>query len=565
MKSSRREALGISAAGILATAFPKAAAAAPPSSLNIRTKGLDYSAALVKLRDYAIAEIEAVGLPGMILSIADADGFAATITVGWADVATHVPVRSDHLFQIGSISKSITALCIHSLADEELIDLNLPISQYLQGIPLPEVPISTQQLLNHTSGFAHDAPAFPDTPDGQLWASFAPGSRSSYSNIGYLLLGLIIARVTGRPHPEVIHERVLIPLGMTGASAHLLVAERALYSTGYVPMIEDRPVLTQSRMVPGPFAEGDFASGTVAASGEAMLGYLRYVLALGRGIGGPLMSDSRAHALLVNDVEMEEFGPDARYASGFAKVKVAGAQALHHTGGMNMFTSSCHVDPKSGVGCFASVNGRVGPYRPRKTTEYGLELLRSVRAVKPLPLAPDPLAYRQIDKPAAMLGQWFGPDGRSLTLKSTLAGLRLTSGGSEARVELTGENELATDHPLFDRHLLTFEMNEDQIASLWWGEELFDRKGASKQPAQDPTLKPLAGIYSSGAPSKRLTILVRGNKLYLEGVGELVQQSEGFWSPKKEQSGVTRLWFNRVVNGAPYQVSYCGFPLQRLN
>jgi CubicO group peptidase (beta-lactamase class C family) len=564
MNSSRREALGLGLIGVVASALPGAAGAATPSTLEIRAKGRDYGAALAKLRDYAIAELAAVGLPGMTISVADADGFAAAIAVGWADVEAQAQVRPDHLFEIGSISKSITALCIHSLVDDGLLDLDLPISQYLHGIRLPETPISTQQLLNHTSGLAHDAPAFPDTPDARLWTGFAPGSRASYSNIGYLLLGLIIARVTGRPHPDVIRERVLIPLGMTGASAHLLVAERARYVTGYVPMFEDRPVMTRSRMVPGQFAEGDFASGTVAASGEAMLGYLRYVLALGRGSGGPIMSDKRARTLLERDVEMEEFGPGARYASGFAKVKVGGVPTLHHTGGMDLFTSSYHVDPASGVGCFASVNGRLGPYRPRTTTEYGLQLLRAVRDAKPLPPAPDPLAYRKVEKPASLVGRWFGPEGRSLELTSTQGGLRLSSGGSEARVELSGRNELATDHPLFDRHLLTFETNGDRVTSLWWGEELFGRNSPPQQPIQDPSLRPLTGVYSSGAPAERITTFVRGEKLHLEGMGELALHPDGFWSPKKETSKVTRLWFNKVVNDTPYQVSFCGFQLQRL-
>ncbi len=565
MISSRRQALGLGVAGIVASALPGGARAAIPATLEIRSKGRDYAAALGKLRDYAAAELAAVGQPGMTISIADADGFAATIALGWADVENKVPVRADHLFEIGSISKSISALCIHSLVDEGWIDLNLPISHYLDGVPLPETPITTQQLLNHASGFAHDAPVFPDSPDGRLWSGFAPGSHASYSNIGYLLLGLIITRVTGRPHPEVIRERVLVPLGMKEATAHLLAADRAHYATGYVPMIEDRPVMTQTHMVPGQLAEGDFASGAVAATSTAMLGYLRYVLALGRGSGAPIMSDARAKALLANDMELDEFGPGARYASGFAKVKIDGKPVLHHTGGMELFTSSFHVDPVAGVACFASVNGRVGPYRPRKTTAYAIELLRAVRDGKPLPAAPDPLAYRKIEKAAPLLGRWFGPEGRSFELKAVPGGVRLVAGGTEGRVELSDENELATDHPLFDRHLLTFEVKGDRATGVWWGEQWFAPTSAPAQPAADPALKPLAGVFTTGNPAERLTLLVRGKALHLEGAGELIRRPGGFWSPKKDGGGVTRLWFDKVVNGAPYQISFCGAPFPRLS
>lgn len=71
--------------------------------------------------------------------------------------------------------------------------------------------------------------------------------------------------------------------------------------------------------------------------------------------------------------------------------------------------------------------------------------------------------------------------------------------------------------------------------------------------------------HGSGAPAERITISVRGKELHLEGMGELALQPEGYWTPKKEASGVTRLWFNWLVNGAPYQLSFCGFPLLRLS
>ena len=82
MISSRRQALGLGVAGIMASALPGGARAAIPATLEIRSKGRDYAAALDKLRDYAAAELAAVGQPGMTISIADADGFAATIALG---------------------------------------------------------------------------------------------------------------------------------------------------------------------------------------------------------------------------------------------------------------------------------------------------------------------------------------------------------------------------------------------------------------------------------------------------------------------------------------------------
>ncbi|MET0309971.1 MAG: serine hydrolase domain-containing protein [Sphingomonas sp.] len=562
MQTNRRGALGAAAIGLIAGALPaQARGAAMPSSIDTLSPGRNYATALAKLRDYAAAELETVGLPGMTLSIADADGFTATLTVGWADREAQMPVRSDHLFEIGSISKSLTALCIHNLAEEGLVDLDAPVARYLEGVPLPGQPVTVAHLLNHAGGFAHDAPIFPNTPDGKLWCGFAPGSRFSYSNIGYRLLGLVIEKVTGRPHPEVIEKRVLAPLGMAGARAHLLTADRARFATGYVPFIEDRPTLTRARMIPGSFTEGDFASGAVAASGTAMLGYLRYVLALGRGKGAPLMSDAHAGALLANDIENEEFGPHSRYASGFATVSIDGKPALHHTGGMILFTSSFHVDPAAGVACFASVNGRLGPYRPRKVTTYAVQLMRAVRDGAPLPDAPDPYAYRRIEAPQAMVGRWFGSDGRDLTI---VDGSKLMSGGATGRIEPSGKATWITDHPELGAHPLEFELEGDRAVRMWWGTTLFARDTAPAQPSPDPALEPLAGVYTAGEPFSRNVVVVRGGRLFLEGDGELIRHPEGHWSPAKDEGGVTRLWLTHIVNGKARQLSFCGDILDRL-
>ena len=269
-------------------------------------------------------------------------------------------------------------------------------------------------------------------------------------------------------------------------------------------------------------------------------------------------------ALLASDMPLDEFGPDARYASGFAKVEIDGKPALHHTGGMILFTSSFHVDPAAGVGCFASVNGRIGPYRPRRTTQYAVQLMRAVRAGKPLPAAPDPLAYRKVGKPAPYLGQWAGPDNRSLELAATPGGLKLLAGGTEARVEIAGESAIITDHPSFDRHILAFDMDEGHATGLWWGSILFGRGSAPQQPTPDPALVPLGGVYSGGDPWSRATVTVRGKALHLEGTGELTRRPDGYWSPRKDVGGVTRIWFTKVVNGAPYQLSYCGDGALRL-
>ena len=559
---NRRDLLGMAAiGGVAATLSTAASAAKAPATLAIRSRsGRDYGAALERLRDYAATELDAIGLPGMTISVVDAEGFAASLSVGWSDVDKRVPVDPDQLFQIGSISKSISGLWLHAAAEKGLVDLNAPVSRYLSGAPLPAAPMTVLQLLNHAGGLAHDAPIFPRTPDGKLWTGFKPGARMSYSNIGYALLGMIIDKISGKPHFRALEDDILKPLGMTGATAHIRTADRFRYATGYVPVREDGPVVSRAAMIPGPWVEADDTAGAVAASANGMAGYLRYVLALGTGRGGPLMSDAAAKKLLASDITSSEFGPGARYASGFGKVQIDGKPAIHHTGGMILFTSSFHADPAAGVACFASVNGRLASYRPRLTSIYAVQLMRAVAAGTALPPPPDPLKALRAPTPERYAGSYVGPDGRSVTLRATDAGLTLADKDGEGRLELAGQASFATDHPSYSAHALDFV--GEKADRFWWGGTLFGRGAALPQPAVAPALKPLVGTYSSSDGT--FVVLARGGMLVAEGAGELVLRPGGYWSPKEDPGGVTRLWFDGVVNGVPSRLIFCGMDLRRI-
>ena len=150
MRLTRRGWIGASAA-LTGISFSAGSSAAPPLSatglpagdFRILSPGAghDYGPALAALRDYALAELIAWGLPGMTLSVTDLDGFAAVLALGWADVDRRIPVDPGHYFQIGSISKSFIALTLLALADEGRVDIDAPVARYLPDAALPPEPI----------------------------------------------------------------------------------------------------------------------------------------------------------------------------------------------------------------------------------------------------------------------------------------------------------------------------------------------------------------------------------------------------------------------------------------
>jgi CubicO group peptidase (beta-lactamase class C family) len=174
------------------------------------------------------------GLTGMAWALIDASGEASIGAVGLQDKRSGSTFSPDRRFHVGSLSKSVLATGVLRLATAGRIDLDTPVLRYLPELSF-ENPwagssdVTVRHLLDHTSGLndAHmwhmfseradpDAPliaAFPD-PKLQLRIRAQPGSRFSYSTMGYTLLGMIIESVVGERYETYLDEHVLDALAM---------------------------------------------------------------------------------------------------------------------------------------------------------------------------------------------------------------------------------------------------------------------------------------------------------------------------------------------------------------
>lgn len=146
---------------------------------------------------------------------------------GLASVEFNVPVTTDTVFEIGSVSKQMTAAGIMLLVEDGKIDLDEKISKYLPGTPEAWSEVTVRHLLTHTSGiksytslsgfelsrrvsmegFIEQLSPYP--------LEFVPGEKNIYSNSGYNLLAYIIQSQSGEPFMEFMPKRIFIPLGMT--------------------------------------------------------------------------------------------------------------------------------------------------------------------------------------------------------------------------------------------------------------------------------------------------------------------------------------------------------------
>lgn len=179
----------------------------------------------------------ATGLTGAQARVVHADGTSEVATSGIADVVTRAPVPADGRFRMGSTTKTFTATVALQLVGEGELSLDDTVEQRLPGVVggngHDARRITLRHLLQHTSGISdadypmpqtveeHFAERFAPTPPQRIVAAamrheplFPPGTGWSYSNTGYVLVGMIIERVTGKPWHQEVRDRILTPLAL---------------------------------------------------------------------------------------------------------------------------------------------------------------------------------------------------------------------------------------------------------------------------------------------------------------------------------------------------------------
>lgn len=184
----------------------------------------DRTSVLQTVLEAGFAELEA---PGISATVILPDGKLWTGTVGQA--AEGVPVSSDMVFEVGSITKLYTAATVLLLADKGLVELDGSLDQWVPEFPESD-HLTVRQLLQHTSGIynVHDDPEFMPQlfmDPTRRWQVeeilervrepyFPPGQGWHYSNTNYLLLGLVIERASGQPVSAAMRELLFEPLGL---------------------------------------------------------------------------------------------------------------------------------------------------------------------------------------------------------------------------------------------------------------------------------------------------------------------------------------------------------------
>jgi D-alanyl-D-alanine carboxypeptidase len=529
--------------------------------------GQGYDAALKALCKYVDAHRAAYGLPGMTVSVADAEGFKAVITAGWSDIDRREAVTPEHVFQIGSISKSFAGLVILRMVDAGKFSLDTEVRDLLPQVALPDgVRITVRHLLTHTSGLAEDAPLLPRGGADKLWVGFAPGSQFSYSNLGYELLGFIAEHVEQAPYAEVLAKRVMGPLGLGTMLPQIRTGDRPRFAASYSPYYTDRPFPRGGRLVRAPWVNVSAASGCVAATARQMADYVRWLIQAGRGKGDPLLSEASRRLYLTPAVAIPIFGPGAHYAFGLGILPIDGHDCLHHTGGMVSFVSALTVDPAAGVGAFASVNAGAGEgYRPIAVTRYAIQLLRAVREGKPLPALPAIGSPTRLEGAKGLAGRFRSSEGETIELVVSGDGLALEQSGDRRALEPGDEGSFIVVGPGEEPSALLVRTRDGVVQSVGWGTNLYTSDGHAPGEPLPRELQRLAGIYDSDDPwNGQHEVVARRDGLWLDGVTPLTLLNDGSFRVGREEWSPERVRFDGDFDGRPLRMSFSCVAFMRL-
>lgn len=176
---------------------------------------------------YVKTEMQRQRIPGVSLAVVRNGEIAVLKSYGFSNLEHQIPVKPETIFQSGSIGKQFAATAIMILAAEGKLSLEDKVSKFFPDAPASWSQITVRHLLTHTAGlgdYPSDFDLRRDHTEAELWTmikavplAYRAGEKWDYSNLGYVTLGILIRKITGRFHGDFVRERIFKPLGMQTA------------------------------------------------------------------------------------------------------------------------------------------------------------------------------------------------------------------------------------------------------------------------------------------------------------------------------------------------------------
>jgi D-alanyl-D-alanine carboxypeptidase len=298
-----------------------------------------------KIDGIAQKSLEQTGVPSASVAIVKDGQIAYTQAYGTARLDPRMPARPSMRYSIGSISKQFTAAAVLMLAEQGKVSLDDRVGKYLPSLTRAN-EVTIRQLLSHTSGYQDYWPqdyvppfmTHPITAEGILdrWArkplDFDPGTKWQYSNTNYVIAGVIVEKVSGKPLLQFLQEHMFSPLGMQRVDNIDLHGLGETDATGYM-----RYGLGPLRVAPKEGPGWLFAAGELAMPAEELAKW--DVGIISRSVLKPA-----SHQEMETEVKLKS-GFGTGYGLGVQVGYVAGHRVVRHGGEVSGFVAQNLVLP----------------------------------------------------------------------------------------------------------------------------------------------------------------------------------------------------------------------------
>ena len=317
------------------------------------------SVLVARLDSIAADFITASPASGMTIAVVSRGDTLLLKGYGERDRENHLPADVSTVYRIASITKQFTVAAVMRLVERGSVGLDDPITRFLPQYPQWS-SVTVRQLLNHTSGIK----SYTSTPEWrQRWNDdlsptqlvafvekapfdFPPGSAWSYNNTGYMLLGMLLEKVTGQPYAALVQREFFEPLGMQSATYCPSRPTDAAYAVGYD---EENGKYRRSEYLS---MTHPYAAGALCMS---VPDYLKWQSALH---GGRIVS-AQSLALMAGPETLTvgpKKGTTTGYGMGLARGNVGSHPTIQHGGSINGFSTQQYWFPNDSLSVVAFIN-----------------------------------------------------------------------------------------------------------------------------------------------------------------------------------------------------------------
>lgn len=472
-----------------------------------------YRQAVAALESWIKDEVAAKRLPGLSIALVDDQTLVWSRGFGFADPHNKIPATADTLYRVGSVSKPFTTLLLMLFVELGLIDLDAPVQDYLpdfQPNNKTDKKLTLRQMVSHRSGLVREPPVgnyFDETNPtladtvkslNKTELVYTPEAKTSYSNSALSVVGYVLERTQKMPFAQLMHEKLLDPLGMRDSSfdpppaLRQRVAKAAMWTY-------------HGREFPAPTWDlGMAPAGSLYSSTNDQARALRFLFAGGKGPKGSLVRLETLQKMWT--IQFAKKDDKAGFGLGFFVSEFEGRKRIGHGGAVYGFATEFAALPDDKLGVIVCASKDVANAVTRRIGDVALKHMLAVRAGKPLPEIERPRPLPK-DLARSLSGRYkSGEKTVELYERGSRAWIFPPRSGLRIELRRSGD-QLITDDLLGFGQKVTVDRS-----SLTLGKDVYERLEPAKPPPLPAKWAGLIGEY--GPDHNVLFILEKDGHLH---------------------------------------------------